>query len=759
MTRIDFTEDVTGAATKTGELPSAVVQEAARMAEQRDVQAARDEQRPHPERVARRGRARLSGEDRAALWRERGYAMRYQLRRWPRYYWRHLGFAWAGLVIMAKAMVTFRRWDEQADAVHIKKRQAAAVNATDQMIAEFDRERIKLRNRRRVAEVLDVALVVGPVGYFVWLWRTVDPAALSAYQLFGWWVDARWLAMVASALVAATLLGFVGRRGFAVKDPTPWQASTTGMTPSGAIIYALTHIGYGAINTAVKELPNRLLLPHHVFVSADDEVRPTIDGGYRCRITLPGGANVEGVRARVQAFSSAVGIGTERLDIEQGEHAGIMVLTIAGDQQRPAEVDPLADGEPVNLFDGFPIGTKANGQPALIDLMFAGLAAFGKSGYGKSSLMRRICSWVVRHPGAELDIVHCKPAADYAEFEDVATTHLNGMPNTVEFRTQVMHALQAIVDDLDRRGEALARAVGLYPKMRNHEVDGVVCNDPDLGLHPRIVVLDEPDGLFKPGDQIAQATAELCVLIASKGRAFGVRLVMAGHDAEEPATPSALLGNLPQRLAFKMANANQTRMVLGEHATRLGWNADQLNSIGQAYIVALTPDGAEVTGRLGTHEHTAADAAEFGEVSRRLRAEFGVPVRQRWTAPDIDEAEAAGPGAPAAGDLAVTMLDMVLQVWPSEPSGGPVEKLALADVAFLLDRDGLVPGATGPAVSAALAGPVAGLIGSSRADGRRIQAVGRRGLSGAGKGTALLHSETVSTHARLTVSEGGNDAG
>ena len=206
-------------------------------------------------------------------------------------------------------------------------------------------------------------------------------------------------------------------------------------------------------------------------------------------------------------------------------------------------------GEIVNPYQ-FVVGKSQTGiltanLEELPHLLIAGVTGRGKSTFLNSVLISLLKSPKLRIYGIDLKIVELAIYKDFPRFRVESTM------------AGAMQTLRKIKAEMESRYQHL-------------EKQGRLKIDTEKGPHDRIaVVVDECSDLFSKMERtsadykMALECREMANVLARKGRAAGIHLILATQRASANTLDSRILSNIPARVCFRMASVSNSVLVLG----------------------------------------------------------------------------------------------------------------------------------------------------------------------------------------------------
>ncbi len=262
--------------------------------------------------------------------------------------------------------------------------------------------------------------------------------------------------------------------------------------------------------------------------------------------------------ARLDAGGEARHIAVEAVSLAQAEHIAAQLAALAGELPRVEAAAPVALG---SLLPGIAlaglgavIGLEETGE-AVVDLVADGPHAVvaGMTGSGKSELL---VTWVLALCASRSPREVSFLLADFKG--GTAFDALADLPHVT-----------GVITDLD--GAGARRAIeSLRAEVRWREGELARCGardilDPRVELPRLVVVVDEFAALLGDHPELHAVFTD----IAARGRALGMHLVL-GTQRVAGVVRDALLANCPLRVSLRVADAADSRAVIGtDDAARL----------------------------------------------------------------------------------------------------------------------------------------------------------------------------------------------
>lgn len=164
----------------------------------------------------------------------------------------------------------------------------------------------------------------------------------------------------------------------------------------------------------------------------------------------------------------------------------------------------------------------------------------GASGSGKSVFLNNIIRQLLKCSDVELHLFDPKQV-ELFQFE--------GEPGVVEYqhdRGDIATSLEVLMEDMEKR----------YTKMRQAKVKNI---SQMPGMPYKFVIIDEYADLT-----MKSAVANIIQILAQKGRACGIHLIIATQRASTKIISGDIKVNFPVKVVFKMDKAASSRVMLDE---------------------------------------------------------------------------------------------------------------------------------------------------------------------------------------------------
>ena len=262
------------------------------------------------------------------------------------------------------------------------------------------------------------------------------------------------------------------------------------------------------------------------------------------------------------------------VEIPNIKSADVRLFSVLDSKEWKNNHDPLT----------FAIGKDISGHPVVGNLAkMPHLLVAGQTGSGKSVMMNTLLtSLLYRHSPSELKLIMVDPkVVEMTAYEDIP--HL--LTPIINEPEKALSALRWAVNEMERRYRVVSsekvkeiksynkHAIAKNEKIKKEAVEG---EEPKLlEVMPYIViVIDELADLMMAASKDVEA---MIVRIAQKARAVGIHLVLATQKPVVSVVTGLIKGNVPSRIAFKVASNGDSRTILDRGgAEKLLGNGDML---------------------------------------------------------------------------------------------------------------------------------------------------------------------------------------
>ncbi len=500
-------------------------------------------------------------------------------------------------------------------------------------------------------------------------------------------------ALVAGLWAAVpTLLFAAWKEGKRAVDSTPgWMLTPeqrlnvdAEVTP-GLITQALANMNERAINKLIKAgQPFEFVTdPRHQGDGTFVQVR--LPMGITARKLIETDKKVELLAGNLGRFKHEV---WPSVSPEKGADARVLDVWIAdkGALDKPVPPSPLVNPEfgAVDVFrDTMPWGLTPRGDSVEVGMMRRHWLVSGVSKQGKTASFRAIALWLALDPCVELRIADLKGVGDWAMFEGIATTLIQGSQDRNVVATCEM--LEEAVVEMNRRMERWLNGGG------KGDIPREVGRKKGSGFHPLYVIVDEVQVLYGHGDGIGGSKDDARAWRAAKalhdqGRAVDVHLLQATQRPTDRTLPVLVREGAHVRASLFVPNESTARMALGDVAD-MGARPQSLRQGTDAGTVVLT--GADdVIPQSASHvitrthyistENAYAVADKAKEIRRRAGRELAAaePVEQIETRDLLTDVAASMRDAEKVRSS--WMLQQLKEHWPDTYGGLSAQQFAAA---------------------------------------------------------------------------------
>jgi S-DNA-T family DNA segregation ATPase FtsK/SpoIIIE len=367
--------------------------------------------------------------------------------------------------------------------------------------------------------------------------------------------------------VAVPVLAWIGR-------PADKPIMTSAVVPVAyeqltmeAIIRALGALGIGEMNKALREYPDKAVVP------VDPPMR---DGpGWLARLDLPYGVTAGAVSEKREELASGLRrpLGCVWPETEHKRHPGALNLYVSDEDMTTAEQPPwpLAKRGAADLFKPQVFAFDPRGKAATVLLMFASVIIGSVPRMGKTFLLRLlllICALDVR---AELHLYDLKGTGDLAPLRPVAHRYRAGDdPEDIEYLVADFRKLRT---ELRRRTKVIRQIADEHPELcPENKVTTELASDKRLGLHPVVIAVDECQVAYEHkayGGELEEIATDLF----KRGPALGMLPLLATQRPDAKSIPTPISANAVLRMCLKVMGQTENDMVLGTSQYKRGIRA------------------------------------------------------------------------------------------------------------------------------------------------------------------------------------------
>jgi S-DNA-T family DNA segregation ATPase FtsK/SpoIIIE len=375
------------------------------------------------------------------------------------------------------------------------------------------------------------------------------------------------LAWLGAVVVLGPLLAWIGR-------PADKPIVTSAVVPvvleqltMEAIIRALGALGIGEMNKALREYPDKAIVP------VDPPMR---DGpGWLARLDLPYGVTAGAVSEKREELASGLRrpLGCVWPETEHKRHPGALNLYVGDEDMTTAEQPawPLAKRGAADLFKPQVFGFDPRGKAMTVTLMFASVIIGSVPRMGKTFLLRLlllICAFDVR---AELHLYDLKGTGDLAPLRAVAHRYRAGdEPEDIEYLNADFRALHA---EMRRRTKVIRQIADEHPELcPENKVTPELAADKRHGLHPIVIAVDECQIAYEHKTDGAGLEA-IATDLVKRGPALGMLIILATQRPDAKSIPTGISANVVLRMCLKVMGQTENDMVLGTSQYKRGIRA------------------------------------------------------------------------------------------------------------------------------------------------------------------------------------------
>ncbi|MFJ3663141.1 cell division protein FtsK [Streptomyces sp. NPDC090119] len=494
---------------------------------------------------------------------------------------RHAAYTLGGARILTR-----RAWDSRTTARHERMMRAAEAAGNEELVRQWEQRAYAYRfaRHKRRMELLQMALnapkAVGSAtatgaGTLLLLgimlaWYNHDLADIltptrAVIEFVGWvafLASVIWAPLLYSLpVLALTGAWAVGRhRQAAPTWALPGDPETRDVVPDeGAILKALSNLGIGPLNKAIKEGWQ----PRWVSPTTRS------GGGWHTQLQLPMGVNVEMIADKKRTLAhNLLRKPVEVWPTEPRDQAGVLDLWVAdpGVLTKPVPAWPLLTEGTTDFFKGVPVAINARADRVTGRLMASNYLIAGIMGSGKSSLVVALLLGAMLDPLVEVDVHVLAYNIDYDPMRPRLRTLVKGDED--EHIVAAMETLRSLASEVSRRGQELER-LGTETKLTREIAER------DPSMRPRIVVFDEVHELFGHPDHGKEAK-ELALKVTKKARKTGIVLLWITPDADANSLPRGISKTVSHRIAFAINDHQGNDAILGTGMHKNGYSATTL---------------------------------------------------------------------------------------------------------------------------------------------------------------------------------------
>ena len=375
------------------------------------------------------------------------------------------------------------------------------------------------------------------------------------------------LAWLGFAAAAVPVLAWIGR-------PADKPIVTSAVVPVAydpltmeAIVRALGALGIGEMNKALREYPDKAIVP------VDPPMR---DGpGWLARLDLPYGVTAGAVSEKREELASGLRrpLGCVWPETEHKRHPGALNLYVSDEDMTTAEQPawPLAKRGAADLFKPQVFGFDPRGKTVTVLLMFASVIIGSVPRMGKTFLLRLLLLIAALCIIAELHVYDLKGTGDLAPLRPVAHRYRAGDdPEDIEYLVADWRKLRT---EMRRRTKVIRTLADEHPELcPENKVTPELAADKRLGLHPIVIAVDECQVAFEHKTYGAELE-EIATDLVKRGPALGMLIWLATQRPDAKSIPTGISANAVLRMCLKVMGHTENDMVLGTSQHKRGIRA------------------------------------------------------------------------------------------------------------------------------------------------------------------------------------------
>jgi DNA segregation ATPase FtsK/SpoIIIE, S-DNA-T family len=454
-----------------------------------------------------------------------------------------LTLVWAA-VGMARIVVAQLAWWWLSEQAYLRQEAIAANDARTWHQLHTHAREVRLVRGCALAAEAAALVVLGVV--------------LTAFGLLAW---------AGFVVVAVPVLAWVGR-------PAGKPIVTSAVVPVAyepltmeAITRALGALGIGEMNKALREYPDKAIVP------VDPPMR---DGpGWLARLDLPYGVTAGAVSEKREELASGLRrpLGCVWPETEHKRHPGALNLYVSDEDMTTADQPawPLARRGATDLFRPQPFGFDPRGRAVTVTLMFASVIIGSVPRMGKTFLLRLLLLIAALCVPAELHLYDLKGTGDLAALRPVAHRYRAGDdPDDIDYMLADFRKLRA---ELRRRTKVIRQIADEHPELcPENKVTPELAADKRHGLHPVVVAVDECQVAFEHKAYGAEFE-EIATDLVKRGPATGMDIWLATQRPDAKSIPTGISANAVLRMCLKVMGQTENDMVLGTSQYKRGIRA------------------------------------------------------------------------------------------------------------------------------------------------------------------------------------------
>ncbi|MHC3816737.1 FtsK/SpoIIIE domain-containing protein [Streptomyces sp. DT9] len=325
------------------------------------------------------------------------------------------------------------------------------------------------------------------------------------------------------------------------------------ITPS-IVVLALRNLGIGPLRNAIKDMGD-------AGASMLGPIR--IAGcGVEVDVTLPSGVSTNEVQGKRRKLAENLSRHEHEVFITIPQAARTVRLWVAdsGALDEPIGPSPLVtdpDSKADYKSGKAPWGQDLRGDAAALSLYQRHLLITGLSNQGKTAALRALALWLALDKSVEFRIADLKGVGDWAMFDGLATTLIQGP--TDDHVIQATEMVEGLVAEMERRLVAPA-GTKFTPLV------GIVDEAQVAFMCPVVDEQKRPYGGSKATARYFMAVRK----VHNQGRAVDVTLWEGTQDPTDQNLPKLVREGAHTRASLVLGTESQARMALGDKAINGG---------------------------------------------------------------------------------------------------------------------------------------------------------------------------------------------
>lgn len=376
-------------------------------------------------------------------------------------------------------------------------------------------------------------------------------------------------------------------------------------------------------------------------------------------VQAPGTITTKRIVDAADKLASVMGLVTDRVSICEDGAEGVVRISIASkDQWNEIRPWPLLTAETYSVWEPMPFAWDERGRTVTVAQMFAGWLIASIPRVGKTLALRMLVLAWLKDPTTDVACFDLKGGRDFLMCQPMCVAWGHGRSDdTIRALRDYLLTVQA--DGEQRKAAFNALPTSLVPagQLTREAVEA------DRRLRPLLIAIDEVHWATTH-EEYGEEIINLLSQIAKDLPYLGVEEALASQrlDAKET-MPTKLRNVLANRFALKLYSGTDSKMVLGDAANGLGFNAAALpKKKGLGYLHG-TDDTSSIDGymKVRTFYHDAADVEGAAKRAETARRAAGV-LPEVTTQPPVPELVQALRIVRASGQPSIRSADLAEQM-------------------------------------------------------------------------------------------------